>query len=137
MPACGNEWMQGVCEKPRVKCGECPNQAFLEVSDRALLDHLQGRHVMGVYPLLEEETCCFLAVDFDQGRWREDVAAYVTTAQRLGVTPAVERSPAAVSETSLPFLSSTSPGNEAIRSSWTRGGNPSRTNGLFSRPCRA
>ena len=91
-PACANEWVQEVCEKPRVKCGECPNQAFLEVTDRALLDHLQGRHVMGVYPLLRDETCRFLAVDFDQGRWREDVAAYVATTQRLGVTPAVERS---------------------------------------------
>lgn len=91
-PACANEWVQGVCEKPRVKCGECPSQAFLEVTDRALLDHLQGRHVMGVYPLLKDEACCFLAVDFDQGGWREDVAAYVATAQRLGVTPAVERS---------------------------------------------
>ncbi len=31
-PACANEWIHGVCEKPRVKCGECPNQAFLEVT---------------------------------------------------------------------------------------------------------
>ncbi len=52
-PACGNEWVRGVCEKPRVKCGECPNQAFLPVEDRVILDHLQGRHVVGVYPLLE------------------------------------------------------------------------------------
>jgi hypothetical protein len=26
-PACANEWVRGVCEKPRVKCGECPYQA--------------------------------------------------------------------------------------------------------------
>ncbi len=32
-PACANEWVSGVCEKPRVKCGECPNQAFLPVED--------------------------------------------------------------------------------------------------------
>ena len=49
-PACANEWVRGVCEKPRVKCGECPNQAFLPVGDQAVLDHLQGRHVIGVYP---------------------------------------------------------------------------------------
>jgi len=42
-PACGNEWARGICEKPRVKCGECPNQAFLPVEDRVILDHLQGR----------------------------------------------------------------------------------------------
>ena len=39
-PACANEWVRGVCEKPRVKCGECPNQAFHEVTDRVILDHL-------------------------------------------------------------------------------------------------
>ena len=53
-PACSNEWVRGVCEKPRVKCSECPNQAFISVSDQVVLDHLQGRHVMGVYPLLPD-----------------------------------------------------------------------------------
>ena len=39
-PACRNEWIRGVCEKPRVRCGECPNQAFLPVEDKVILDHL-------------------------------------------------------------------------------------------------
>jgi len=65
-PACANEWVRGVCEKPRVKCGKCPNQAFLPVSAGAVLDHLQGRQVMGVYPMLKDETCWFLAIDFDK-----------------------------------------------------------------------
>lgn len=91
-PACANEWVRGVCEKPRVKCGACPDQAFVAVTNEVLLDHLQGRHVAGVYPLLEDETCWFLAVDFDKGTWQEDVAAYAATARRFGLTPAVERS---------------------------------------------
>ena len=37
--ACSNEWLRGVCEKPRVKCSECPNQAFISVSDQVVLDH--------------------------------------------------------------------------------------------------
>src|SRR5439155_3135289 len=36
-PACSNEWLRGVCEKPRVKCSECPNQAFISVSDQVVL----------------------------------------------------------------------------------------------------
>ena len=91
-PACANEWIDGICEKPRVKCGECPNQAFLDVTDQVILDHLQGRHVIGVYPLLEDERCWFLAVDFDKAQWQEDVSAYATTVRRFGLTPAVERS---------------------------------------------
>lgn len=41
-PACSNEWVRGVCEKPRVRCGECPNQAFFPVGDRVILEHLRA-----------------------------------------------------------------------------------------------
>lgn len=91
-PACSNEWVRGICEKPRAKCGECPNQAFISVSDQVILDHLQGRHVIGVYPLLKDETCWFLAVDFDKASWKEDVAAFRDTARQAGLSPAIERS---------------------------------------------
>jgi len=91
-PACSNEWVRGVCEKPRVKCGECPHQAFVAVTDRVALDHLQGRHVMGVYPLLDDETCWFLAADFDGTLWTEDVTALLETCRIHDVPAAVERS---------------------------------------------
>jgi hypothetical protein len=91
-PACRNEWARGLCEKPRVKCGECPNQAFLPVDDQVILDHLQGRHVIGVYPLLADETCWFLAADFDKTSWTDDVAALVETCRANGLPAAVERS---------------------------------------------
>ena len=78
-PACGNEWVRGVCGKPRVKCSECPNQAFLPLDNQVFLDHLQGRHTIGVYPLLKDETCWFLAADFDKESWLDDVAAFVDT----------------------------------------------------------
>jgi len=91
-PACANEWVRGVCEKPRVKCGECPNQAFLPLTAETVLDHLQGRHVIGVYPMLKDETCWFLAADFDKEAWREDVLAFVETCRRIDVPYAIERS---------------------------------------------
>jgi superfamily II DNA or RNA helicase len=91
-PVCSNKFVPGVCELPKVKCGECPNQAFVAVDDRAILDHLQGRHVIGVYPLLDDETCWFLAVDFDKKSWTEDVAAFAETCRRVGLPAAVERS---------------------------------------------
>lgn len=91
-PACANEWVRGVCEKPRVKCGECPHQAFLPVNDQVILDHLQGRHVIGIYPLLTDETCWFLAADFDKASWADDVAAFVETCRRADLPAAVERS---------------------------------------------
>ena len=91
-PACANEWVRGVCEKPRVKCGECPNQAFESFDDRVVHDHLRGRYVVGVYPLLQDETCWFLAADFDKAGWKEDVAAFTQTCAAFGLRVAVERS---------------------------------------------
>ena len=91
-PACSNEWASGLCDKPKVKCGECPNQAFISVTEKTIHDHFQGRHVVGVYPMLPDETCWFLAVDFDKGQWQDDVSAFINTCKAKGVPHAVERS---------------------------------------------
>jgi hypothetical protein len=97
-PACANEWVRGVCEKPRVKCAECPNRRFLRVTDDVIRWHLSGcdpegqPFVAGVYPLLHDETCFFLAVDFDQASWRDDAAAFRDTCRDLNVPVALERS---------------------------------------------
>jgi hypothetical protein len=91
-PACANEWVRGVCEKPRIRCGECPNQAFTAVSDRVIADHLQGRHVVGAYPLLLDETCWFIAADFDKANWMADTAAFRDTCNAAGLPIHVERS---------------------------------------------
>jgi superfamily II DNA or RNA helicase len=91
-PACTNKFVRGVCELPKVKCGECPNQAFVPVDDATVLAHLQGRDVMGAYPLLKDETCWFLAVDLDKSTWRDDVLAFVATCRQVGLPAAVERS---------------------------------------------
>ena len=101
-PACANEWVKGICGKPQVKCGECPNQAFIPVSDAVIARHLtteRGPHaetgggfVMGVYALLPDETCWFLAVDFDGAAWADDTRAFVETSRAEGVPVALERS---------------------------------------------
>src|SRR6187399_1340937 len=81
-PACANEWVRGVCEKPRIKCAECPNRRFLAVTPEVVRWHLSGqddhgqRFVMGVYPMLQDETCWFLAADFDRENWQEDAGAF-------------------------------------------------------------
>ena len=71
-PACANQWARGLCEKPKVKCAECPHRRFLPVTNDVIRWHLSGRDdgggdfVMGVYPMLQDETCFFLAADFDK-----------------------------------------------------------------------
>lgn len=80
-PVCTNEWARGLCEKPKVKCGVCKNRQFLPVSREAVREHLMGVDasgrffVMGVYPLMRDERCAFVAADFDRACWQEDVVA--------------------------------------------------------------
>ena len=91
-PVCANEWKRGVCHKPRVRCGACPNQAFVPVADEAVEGHLRGRHTLGVYPMLADDTCRFLAADFDKEAWRRDAGAYLDACRAKGVPAALERS---------------------------------------------
>ena len=89
-PACANEWRAGVCEKPRIKCGDCANRLLIPLSDAVIYDHLAGEHTVGVYPLLEDDTCYFLAVDFDEAAWRDDARAFMQSCEELGVPAALE-----------------------------------------------
>ncbi len=91
-PACGNEWKPQVCGKPRVKCGACPNQAFLPLTDEVIEGHLRGRHTIGVYPIRLDDTCGFLAADFDRETWRRDAQAFLEACRSKQVPAALERS---------------------------------------------
>src|SRR5712671_1505155 len=97
-PACANEWQRGICEKPKVKCSACPNQAFFAVDDVSIERHLRGTDakespfIMGVYPMLADNTCSFLAADFDEGEWQRDVFAFRETCKRHNIPVAIERS---------------------------------------------
>jgi len=97
-PACSNEWDRVLCDKRRVKCPVCQNRRFLHLTDEVIRRHLSGRDetgkdfVVGVYPMLQDETCFFLAVDFDKKSWSEDAGAYLETCRQLGLTACLERS---------------------------------------------
>ncbi|EIO4076228.1 DEAD/DEAH box helicase [Vibrio vulnificus] len=90
--ACENEWHQGLCGKPKVKCLECPNQAFKPLDDAAMYAHLTGKEVVGLYPMLAGNTCWLLAVDFDKSDWQEASLAYVEVCKLNGIDCLLERS---------------------------------------------
>jgi len=89
-PACANEWRPGVCEKPRIKCGDCGNRQLLPLTDEVIFRHLAGDVVVGIYPLLPDDSCYFLAVDFDEAEWRDDARAFVQSCHELNVPVALE-----------------------------------------------
>jgi superfamily II DNA or RNA helicase len=100
-PVCRNEWIRPFCQKPKIKCGDCENRDFIPLSDGVIRNHLIGidptdpyrrEFVTGVYPMLVDETCWFLAVDFDKEAWKENSKAYLETCRRFNVPAALERS---------------------------------------------
>lgn len=114
-PACGNEWKIGRCDKKRVKCSECGNRQLLPLDDRVIYDHLAGEHVVGVYPLLTDDTCHFLAADFDEADWRDDVKAFAVSCRELGVPVAIEISRSGAGAHAWIFFSSAVPARDARR----------------------
>ena len=100
-PACGNEWIRPICQKPKIKCGDCEKRDFIPLSDEVIRNHLLGidpadryrrEFVIGVYPMLVDETCWFLATDFDKESWKEDTSAFLKTCELFNVPAALERS---------------------------------------------
>ncbi len=104
-PACSNEWTPGLCNKRVVKCPDCSHRQFIPLCDDTIRHHLTGfdpaepslrgeprNFTIGVYPLLPDETCWFLAADFDKTTWEHDALAFMETCRAQDVPAALERS---------------------------------------------
>ena len=88
--ACNNEWVQGICHKPRIKCQDCNHRQFTELNDQIIYRHLAGQQVVGLYPLMHDNTCYFLAADFDKGQWQEEVKAMSKACHSFEIPHAIE-----------------------------------------------
>lgn len=99
-PACANEWKPGICPKvahQKVKCAECHNRVFPELSDAAIIAHFKGnddrfRDVLGQYVLDRDCNTKVLVIDFDKADWKEATNAVRLVAKRRNIYAAVERS---------------------------------------------
>ena len=100
-PSCNNEWKKGLCKKPKIKCANCDSRDFIPLSIDIIRNHLMGKDVksrskkdftIGIYPMLPDETCWFLAVDFDKESWMKDSKAYLETCRSFCVPAILERS---------------------------------------------
>ncbi len=90
VPACANEWRAGICFKPKIKCSDCGVRELSPLSDTVIYNHLSGEHTIGIYPLLPDDSCYFLVVDFDEADWTEDAQAFVQSCHELAVPVALE-----------------------------------------------
>jgi superfamily II DNA or RNA helicase len=100
-PVCLNEWRYGYCDKKKTKCPDCPNRQLKPLEYNDVYNHLAGkdeygRDVIGLYPILEDNTCNFLCADFDdktcEHGFEKDVLAYVNVAEEWNIPCYIERS---------------------------------------------
>ena len=91
-PVCLNQWQVGLCGKPKASCSKCANQSYDALDEHVIEGHLRGSIVVGIYPMLPDETCHFLAMDFDEAGWQDDVTTVREVCDEFDIPIAVERS---------------------------------------------
>jgi superfamily II DNA or RNA helicase len=84
-------------EYPNSKVGYSPvrnprSGDFVQLTDKVVFDHLTGEKVIGIYPLLRNNTCFFLAADFDKKKWQADAKAFYEVCNAYRVPASIERS---------------------------------------------
>ncbi len=91
-PVCLNLWREGVCGKPKTACSQCASKSYAPLDESVVEAHLTGNIVAGAYPMLPDETCRFLAMDFDDAEWQEDISALREVCRESNIPAVVERS---------------------------------------------
>lgn len=94
-PVCENEWDNALCDKKKYKCSACPNHKLAVLTDKDIYEHLSGkdlygRDVVGIYPMLNDETCYFLCADFDEENFKKDVSVFRKICEENNIPVSVE-----------------------------------------------
>jgi hypothetical protein len=85
-PACRKVWGNPLSKHPdKLK-------KYFPLTDQVIHDHLTGKITAGIYSLLADETCWFLAADFDKTTWQDDVQTFLHTCTEWEVPAVLERS---------------------------------------------
>ena len=91
-PVCLNQWQVGLCHKPKTSCSKCANQLYDTLDKNVIESHLRGSIIVGIYPMFPDETCQFLAMDFDKAGWQDDIKTVREICAEFNIPVAVERS---------------------------------------------
>ncbi len=99
-PVCQNEWAVGICQKPKISCQECNFRAFVPVNDEIIRNHLKGydpndrsaKILHWGLSSFDDESCWFLAADFDKSTWAVDAKTFLETCASYQVPAVLERS---------------------------------------------
>jgi superfamily II DNA or RNA helicase len=73
------------------------NKTYQILTDDKLIQHLSGKEIIGIYPLLKDNTSWFIVADFDQGSsnrksWAEECRVFIEECEKYGLPVYIERS---------------------------------------------
>ena len=102
-PVCANKWLSGKCDMKKYSCSTCPFKLPVFLDDKYFYNHLAGkdelaRDVIGLYPLLPQNLCRFLTIDFDAHApnanisepWKSDILSVHKTSSELNIPSYME-----------------------------------------------
>ncbi|MDZ7743490.1 MAG: hypothetical protein U5Q03_17565 [Bacteroidota bacterium] len=69
-----------------------PDKSYLPLTDYQLLRHLSGEQLIGIYPLLKNNTSWFIVADFDKENWTEESVTLIKALKQKGIPTYLERS---------------------------------------------
>ena len=93
MPRADRDWKAYSASKPENrKKVDRKTRKYWPLTEEVIRKHLTGEITVGIYPLLLDETCWFLAVDFDKKNWQLDGAAFLAACSEMAVPASLERS---------------------------------------------
>lgn len=98
MPAYDLNWDEFL--KHKAKGGtlkDLPNKQFSKLTDQRIINHLTGKEVIGLYPLLADNSSWFIVADFDENltskkSWIEDCRVFIETCSHYQLPTYLERS---------------------------------------------
>ncbi len=68
------------------------DKSYLKLTDQEIAKHLNGERLVGVYPLLKDNTSCFLVADFDEENWISECRIFLKACDEKRIPAYLERS---------------------------------------------
>lgn len=68
------------------------DKTYLKLTDLEISKHLNGEQLIGVYPLLQDNTSNFIVADFDEANWIDDAKKFLKACNDKNIPAYLERS---------------------------------------------
>lgn len=79
----------------KIKGGTFQNykdKTYLKLTDKEIAKHLNGEQLIGIYPLLSDNSSWFLVADFDKENWIAEAKSFIKSCEAKGLPAYLERS---------------------------------------------